>query len=224
MKMNKVFRIIVALVITLIVGYFSYFLYEFFINSHLPSKQKYKEYIWIFKDSVKSEIDSNSCISLVKKRDVYNNFRYKGTYNIIIWEFKDQNITDLNEVVFTQNANLYNIKFRSGQVLNKGSDLEISIKSGFAFNDTIKVILDEYSQIERKVNGSNYKGFYGFVNNMSLSDEQDRHQIIFDYTGGKTRTVFLIYKGHNSFFLIMINTINPEMQFDESIIDILNLD
>jgi hypothetical protein len=222
--MNKAFKTLIWIGIILLIAYFIYFLYVFFITSHMPSWQQCKQYMWVFKDSIKKDIDTSYCFSYVKKRDVYNNYHYRGTYNIIVWEFKDQINTELNEVLFLQNANLYNVNFKSGQVLNKGSDLEINIKSGFGFNDSIKINLDEYSKIEREIKGTNYSGFYGYINNMSLSDEQDRHQIIFDFTGGKTRTVFLIYKGHNSFFLIMINAINPEMQFGESIINILNLD
>jgi hypothetical protein len=176
--------------------------------------------MWIFKDSVKSDIDTNFCYSYLKKRDVYNNFHYKGTYNIIIWEFKDLSIAELKKATINQNVNLDDVKFGSGEILNKKSDLEITIKYGFAFNYTMNVNLDGYSKIERNFEGANYKGFYGSINKISLSDEKGEHQILLDYTKGQTPTVFLLYKGHQSFYLIMINSEKP---LDESIINILNL-
>jgi hypothetical protein len=219
--MNRKLRIIIIGAVTIIFCYFAYFLYGIVRYSHIPSRQTYKQYMWIFKDSIKIDIDSTFCYSYVRKRDIYNNFHYRGIYNFIIWEFKDQITTELKDVLFIQNANLDKIKFRSGQVLNKDSDLEINIKNGFSLSNSMNFYLDEFSKIERSLIGPNYKGFYGFINNMTLGDEKDRHQIIFDYTKGRTPTVLLIYKGHQSFYLIMINSDGP---FEESIINILNLE
>lgn len=55
---------------------------------------------------------------------------------------------------------------------------------------------------------------------MSLSDGKGEHQVLLNYTEGKTPTVFLLYKSHQSFYVIMINSEQP---FDEKIINILNL-
>jgi hypothetical protein len=218
---NKILKIIGILLITFMVCYFIYFIYVFFITGHMPSRQAYKQYMWIFKDSIKKDLDSNYHFSWVKKRDIYNNFNYRGKFNIMVWEFKDQTNP---EFVLLQNADLYNVRFRSGVVLNDEGALEINIKPVYAFNDTIKIFLDEYSTIESEVKGSNFSGFFGHINNMSLSNEKDEHQIIFDYTGGKTLTLFLVYKRYGSFYLIMINSINPAMQFDESILKIMNFE
>ncbi|MNY41144.1 hypothetical protein D3C86_1759330 [compost metagenome] len=56
---------------------------------------------------------------------------------------------------------------------------------------------------------------------MSLSNEKGEHLILSDFTKGPTPTVFLFYKGHQSFYVIIINSENP---FDENIIKILNLE
>lgn len=218
--MNKTLKIIISGVIAIVISYFAYFFYGIIRYSHSSNWQTYKQYMWIFKDSVKSDIDTNFCYSYLKKRDVYNNFHYKGTYNIIIWEFKDLSIAELKKATINQNVNLDDVKFGSGEILNKKSDLEITIKYGFTFNYSMNVNLDGYSKIERNFEGANYKGFYGSINKMSLSDEKGEHQILLDYTEGQTPTVFLLYKGHQSFYLIMINSEKP---FDESIINILNL-
>ncbi|MDP4184832.1 MAG: hypothetical protein Q8862_06670 [Bacteroidota bacterium] len=219
--MNKTFKIIVSGVIAVVICYFICFFYGIIRYSHSSDWQTYKQYMWFFKDSVRSEIDTSFSYSYIKKRDVYNNFHFKGSYNIIIWEFKDLGKAELKNVSVNQNVDLDNIKFSSGEILNKKSDLEITIKRGFAFNYTMNVNLDRNSKIERNIEGANYKGFYGSINKMSLSNEKNEHQIILDYTKGQTPTVFLLYKGQQSFYFIMINSEKP---FNESIIKMLNLE
>lgn len=176
--------------------------------------------MWVFKDSAKSDINTNFCYTYIKKRDVYNCFHYKDTYRIIVWEFKDLSNVELKKATINQNVNLDDVTFESGEVLNKKSGLEATIKYGFAFNHAMTVNLDKFSKIERTFEGTNYKGFYGSINQMSLSNEKGEHEILLDYTKGLTPTVFLFYKGHQSFYIIMINSKKP---FDESIIKILNL-
>ncbi|MWB95193.1 hypothetical protein GON26_12550 [Flavobacterium sp. GA093] len=219
--MNKTLKIIIATIILVVISYLSYFFYVTIRYSHSSDKQTYKEYMWVFKDSVKTNLNTNFCYSYVKKRDVYNNFHYKDIYNIIVWEFKDLANVELKKATINQNVNLYDVKFQSGEILNKGSDLEFTINYGFVFNSEINVNLDEYSKIERTFKGTNYKGFYGSINHMSLSNEKGEHQILSDFTKGLTPTVFLFYKGHQSFYIVMINSEKP---FDENIIKILNLD
>jgi hypothetical protein len=130
-------------------------------------------------------------------------------------------MSEFKDITFTQNANLENVRFRSGQILNRHTDLEINIKNGFVLGNSIKVFLDEYSKIEKNIQGDNYKGFYGFINKMTLSDEKDCHQIIFDYTKGRTPTLLILYKREQSLYLIMFNS---ENSFDEDIINVLNLE
>ena len=226
--MNKTLRIIFHCALALVICYFVFFIY-LFISSHSVNWETPKQYLWIFKDTAKRKIDTRLCYSLVKKRDIYNHFVYNCTindfqikcdYGIIVWEFKDLNKAELKDLYFNQNVNLDFIKFRAGETLNKKSDLEITVKFRSAFNNIMDINLDEYSKIERKFEGKNYKGFYGSINKMSLSNEKGEHQIILNYTEGLTPTVLLLYKGHQSFFLIMINSKNS---FDESVINILNL-
>jgi hypothetical protein len=177
--------------------------------------------MWIFKDSIKNDIDTISSYSQVNRRDVYTNFHYKEDYNVLIWEFKDLGNTDLAKIVINQNVKLSDIKFFSGEILNKNSDMEITVNYGFSFMYDMSLNLDKSSTIERTFEMHNYKGFYGTINQMSLSDEQGKHQILFNYRLGKEPSVLILYKGHKSFFLIIINSEKP---FDESIINILNID
>jgi hypothetical protein len=219
--MNKTVKTIVYTLVLIVISYFIWFFYGIIRYSHSSDWETYKEYMWIFKDSVKKDIDTDFNYSYVRKRDVYNNIHYKGSsYNIIVWEFKDLSNVDLKEISINQNINLDNIEFTSGEILNAKSDLEITINYGFDFNYKMSVNLDAESKIEKNIEGINYKGFSGYINKMSLSDKKNKHQIIFNYTNGKTPTVLLLYKGHQSFYLIMINAEKP---LDENIIKILNL-
>lgn len=219
--MNKTLKIIITGITIILIGYLSYFFYGVIRYSHSIDWQTYKQYMWIFKDSIKTDINPNFCYSYVKKRDVYNNFDYKDTHNIIVWEFKDMFNATLEKSTINQNVDLGNVKFESGEILNMNSDLEFNINYGFVFNSAINVNLDEYSKIQRSFKRANYKGFYGSINRMSFSNEKGEHQILSDFTKGPTPTIFLFYKGHQSFYIIMINSKNL---FDENIIKILNLE
>ncbi len=188
---------------------------------HSCNFQTYKRFTWIFNDSVKNDLDTNICYSYVKQRDVYNNYHYKGIYNIIVWEFKDLNISEFEKLSINQNVNLDNVGFKYNEVLNSKSDLEINIKLGFAFYNTLKVNLDKNSKIERNIESSNYKGFYGIINKMSFSTEKGEPQILFNYVNKRTPTVFLFYKGQRMVYVVIINS---EKSFDEKIINILNLE
>jgi hypothetical protein len=220
MYINKTLAKIIAVAFAIIIGFFAYFFYGIIRYSHSADWHIYKQYMWVFKDSAKSDINTRFCYSLIKKGDIYNDFYYKDTYKIIVWEFKDLSNVELKKATINQNVNLDDVKFERGEILNMGSDLEIPINFGSVFNNAMNVNLDENSKIERTFEGTNYKGFYGSINQMSLSNEKDEHEILLNYTRGLTPTVFLFYKGHQSFYIIMINSKKP---FDESIINILNL-
>lgn len=219
--MDKTIKIVIKIVLGIVIGYLIYFFYGVIKYSHSADWHIYKQYMWIFKDSIRKDIDTNFCFSYVQKHDVYNYFSYKGNTRIVVWEFKDLKKANLKEIALDRKGNLNDVKFVSGEILNKGSDIEITVKKGFAFNSAMKVNVDEYSSIVRNFEGNKYKGFYGSINKMSFSNEKNEHQIFLNFTKGQTPTLFLIYNGHQSFFLIMINA---EKTFDESILDVLNLD
>jgi hypothetical protein len=221
--MNKNLKIIIIVSLSIIGFHYISFLGERLIYGHSLNEGIYKQYMWAFKDSIKQDIDTNYCVSCVTKKDVYNSFLYKKNY-VTVWEFKDLGSAELNKMNIKQNINLDDIKFNSGEILNKGGDLEINIKYGFAFKNAMTVNVDDLSKIQRTFEGANYKGFYGSINKMSLSDEKGKPQIVLNYTKGLTPTVFLLYKGHQSFYLIMINPIDTKKPFDENIINIFNLD
>lgn len=218
--MSKTLKVIISGVIAIVIGYFAYFIFNSVRYSYSIEMRNYKACLWVFKDSIRKDIDTNRFVGCIRKRDVLYHYIYKNTYDIFIWEFKDLDIAELNKIAINQNANLDNIKFSSGEILNKKDSPEMTVKFGVFFNYTMNVNLDEYSKVEKSFEAVHYKGFYGTINKMSFSNEKGEHLILFDYPSGKEPSLFLLYKGHKSFYIIVINTEKP---FDESIINILNL-
>lgn len=226
--MNKIAKVVIVIVL----GYLTYSIYGIVRYSHSSDWKICKQYTWIFKDSVKNDIDPigySLCSSYVKKRDIHNIFHYFNNhdmYPITIWEFKDLGGIDLNKVIIKQNIDLNGIKFLSGETLDSNSSMPVTINYGFAFHNGLNINLDQYSKIDGTFAGPNYKGFYGTINKMSFSDEQGKQQIVFDYTlkphkSSFSPTIFLVYQGHQSFYVIIINSQKPFK--DASIIKILNL-
>jgi hypothetical protein len=239
-EISKIMNKITKIIIVGIICYIAFFVYVTLWYGHSHAWNTCKQYLWIFKDSAKKDIDPPSrysvCAGWTRKRDVYSFFHYyhdHDMYIVTVWEFKDLTNVDLKKISIKQNVNLDNIKFLSGEVLNSKSSSPITINYGFAFHNAMNVNLDSLSKISGTFEGSNYKGFYGTIHKMSFSDEKRKHQIIFDYieniynhitkqfNPSFSSTVFLVYKGHQSFYVIIINSEKPFK--DASIINILNL-
>ena len=208
---------------------------NFVRNGHMPSFEACKNYLWIFKDSVRQDVDPPNrysvCGSLVSKRDINNAFHYfheNQFYPVLVWEFKDLGHLDLNKISINKNVNITNnMDSWSGETLDAKSGIAVTIKYGFNLKNSLNINLDEFSKIDGFFSGPNYKGFYGTINKMSFSNEKGEHQIIFDYTTESYQTsfspsVFLLYKGHNSFYVIIVNSTKPFK--DASIINIFNLE
>jgi hypothetical protein len=218
-KQNKKF--IGFLLLSIIGLYLLYKIITGISNLHLGSWDKPDHYMWVFKNSIVNDINEDPRYSFYTRRDVYNNYHYKDTINIIVWEFKEFVNLELNDIVFYQNSNLADVKFSSGQTINKDSDLEITMKYRFSFDNELNIYLDANSEIQKEIKANNYKGFYGSINKMLFTnDQKSKPQIFFDYVDGSQSSLFLFYKHSTNFYLILINALGP---LDESIIDILNL-
>lgn len=224
--MNKLKKIIIAVVICCLI----YFVYVTYWYSH--DWETCKQYMWFFNDSAMNNLIEPYghlvCASDIKKRDVRNVFPYSqdgNMYPIVIWEFKDLADANLNKITINQHIDFSDTKLR-GIILDTQSSMPVTVKYTAAFHNTMNVNLDGLSKIDGTFSGPNYKGFYGSINKMSFSNEKGEHQIVFDYTDKLYKTsfsptVFLLYKGHQSFYVIIINSKQPFK--DASIISILNL-
>lgn len=227
--MHKISKIIIFS----IVGFITYFIGVIIIDMHFSSWEKCKQYLWIFKDTTQPKLwDPRGwfvCGSYTKRRDIYNAFIYydnNSFYPVLVWEFKDLKNIDLNKIVFNKivDIDLENIGF--GETLDTQSSRPVKVKYGFALHKDLKINLDDFSKIDGTFSGANYKGFWGTINKMSFSNAKGEDQIIFDYSYQPYKTsfspsVFLLYKGHQSFYVIIINS--KQAFKDASIINILNL-
>jgi hypothetical protein len=217
----KRIKILLTIIASLIIGYYSWSLFIIVKNRHHVDMSDYSPYMWIFKDSIKNDVDTDMFISYTKERDLYYDYVLKSGYFVSIWEFKDLGQIKLSDVPIHRDVSLSDVEILSKEVLNSKDIPSIITELGFKFVGSIGLNIDDQSKIIKQLDTPNYKGFYGMVNKLSLSNEKGKHLIIFDYSRKNKPTLFLFYKTTKSFYVILINSRN--VPFDESIIKLLNL-
>jgi len=85
----------------------------------------------------------------------------------------------------------------------------------------IKINVDNKSNISSlNITGKNYKGFFGEVNRLSMSNQDDKHYVFIDNIP-KMDILFLVVNKSNKFYIIIISC---NKKFDKDIFNILNLD
>jgi len=101
--------------------------------------EKHKEYRKFFKDSVLVDIDTLG-YSYIGKNSVFNNFHYKSNlskhdfgFNVCIWDFYKVNDNFKIDDIEVKKRMVEDVVFESGQILDKGSDLEVDVRDGFSF-------------------------------------------------------------------------------------------
>jgi len=185
-----------------------------------------KKYLFLFKDSAINKIDTIN-YSWIADQDILNNYLYyDDKYIIGIWEFKTLQYTNLEDVFINKHSIISNSEFRWQETLDSKGAFPISIKYLYKIDGMI-LNLGEHTKIIKELIGKSYKGFYGLVNKMSICDKAGKPQIYFNYSKKQTPIVLLLYKGHNSFYLIVIypnNELYKGVTINENIINILNLD
>ncbi|HVW99108.1 MAG TPA: hypothetical protein VHA52_01495 [Candidatus Babeliaceae bacterium] len=180
--MRKTLKIVSIGVGIVIAGYASYFIFAAVKYSHsLDWDMMPKRYLYFFKDSVLNSLDTNYNYSYIQKGDTYNHYIYRDKYYITIWEFRGLKFSDW-DIPLELEANLENLRFKSGETINIHSSPEITIKYGFKLKESLKIALNKASQIDSTFKTSHYKGFYGKINKMLLMNEDDKPQVLFDYS------------------------------------------
>ncbi len=189
--------------------------------------EKHKEYRKFFKDSVLVDIDTLG-YSYIGKNSVFNNFHYKSNlskhdfgFNVCIWAFYKVNDNFKIDDIEVKKRMVEDVVFESGQILDKGSDLEVDVRDGFSFNSGLSIIIDESDSIISYYDNEKYKGCYGKFNRIVLRDGRNENQIVFyNYLNSKLTSIIFTKKGSN---LIMF-LIQSEKYFESEIINILKLD
>jgi hypothetical protein len=215
------------IIISIVVIYGCLFIHQFYTGHHTVINSISKNYLFLFKDSVVSKIDTPISYSCVSNQDILNGYLYNDDkYCIKIWEFNDLKKYSLQDLFINSQSTIKKSEFSWEETLNSKSFLPISIKYLYKIDGMI-LNLGENTKIIKELQGKNYKGFYGLVDKMSICNKKGEPQIYLNFAKSQTPTVLLLYKSHNSFYLIMVNPNNElykNIKIDENIIKILKLD
>lgn len=217
----KYFKTLLIVIVSLIGCFIGYNIFITVKYNHSTNMRDYKTSVWIFNDSIKNDIDTNRFAASVLERDQLYQYILNSGYRVGIWEFKDLNNVKLKDISINNYVDLSHVEIIPREVLNYKASPEINIELGFKFNDFISLNVDNYSKIISPIESTKYKGFYGTVNKLSLSNEEGKHLIIFDYPKGPQPMLFLFYKSSKGFYVIYIDSLNTK--FDEHIINLLDL-
>ncbi len=183
---------------------------------------KYTASSYIKKNDVLVTVNYVPGISLLEEHEQIRLFGYRNysAYHIKIWEFKKLSALSIDSVPFWFNRDLDDLKISRGEVLEPRSTEPISIKFKYRFTDKMQINTDRHSRIKNEVRGKDYKGFFGELNRVSLSNENDRHKIFIDYEP-RREVLFLVVNKQNRFCII---TVTCNKAFDESIMELFNLE
>jgi hypothetical protein len=218
-------REIRAGLITIAVTSILYFVIHIYENIPQNDLKLANSYMWVFKDSVKADMDTLFRFSEVNKRYIKNDFVYKEHYPIEIWDFKDLYSLDLKDVIIHKNINLpdLDINYGKGAILDAKCNTRKQIIYSSSFDSRININLDESSTIIKTIESRNYKGFYGIVNRMAFTNGKGEDYLLFDHPKGKQQTLLLVYTSLKGTFVIIVGTNDKAYTFDENIINIFNL-
>jgi hypothetical protein len=218
--MKILLKIILITIAFVIVSFISMYAYNWLKFGYHVDMRNYRPYFWIFTDTAKKEINTKFFVSYSRRTDIINAFSYKENCQILIWEFKDLKMTQLKDIGFKSDNNLSDIKFKTYEILNKNSYPEIRVNFGSFFKSTMNVNFDQYSKILWHFDGRNYRGVKGILHKMLLSDINEKNLVTIDYFDQTRYFTGLIYKGHDSFFLILITS---KGTISDDIMNIFNL-
>ena len=217
------------------------FIYDIIFLSHnnLKNLKEYDNFLFLFKEEYVKDIDRFTASSYVEKNDVLTTINYVPgislldkekqigfgyrsdiVYHINIWEFKKLTKLSIDSVPIYLKKTLGDLEVSWGEILEPESEQPIAIKFRYDYSK-MSINVDEGSIIsDSAIRGKNFKGFFGEINRISLSNENEKHKIFMDYIP-RMQVLFLVVNKYNQFYII---TVTCNKSFDESIIDIFDLE
>jgi len=193
----------------------------YYANMYHVEWENCERFSWVFKDSAWSNIDKDLCLGNVGKNDVHKGYVYKRKYYVEIWEFFNLHDANLSDVPFNTDIVLDKVEIQRGEIIQK--DVfpcpQITVKFRPYFNK-MNINFNVGSKIIKTLNAPKYKGFYGNTSRITLTNEKDENEVIFDFHQEDT-TIFLAVKNFSRFYLIIVNS---KEKFDDSILNIFNLE
>lgn len=208
--MKRTIKIVLIIIGSLLVCYATYFIFDAVAYAYtLDWTNTPQKYLWFFRDSAKNKIDTNFRFSYIQKHDIYNHYIYDSKFYITIWEFKDLKNINLEKIPINLDKNLNNIVFGSGETINVGAIPEVTVKYGFNFHNSMNVNIGEGGIIDSSFKFNNYRGFYGSIHKMLLSNNQQQPLILFNYTHNQAYTLFILCMIHQNFYILMVDSVEP---------------
>ena len=219
MKITK--KKIIIVIILLVIGYVGEFFFDHYHNGY-HFERNFKRYSWLFNESAINKVDTFIFGGRTRGKDAQYTYNYEKNTHITIWEYTDLSSADFKNIIITQKTDWPNeIKFNRYEIFNKTHPYPlITTKLGFKFkNPKMYVNIDKATDLDKIIDTTNYKAYFGKINKMSFNNDEANPLIFFDYKQPK-QTLLIFYKGRQSFFVIFV-TSNEEL--DKNIINIFNL-
>ena len=192
------------------------------------------KYFSLLKDSVTKDIDTRFAQEIKSNGNLFDHYNYSTShklgftdvdtvYYIDIWEFKDLNKADFNATYVKKDKMPIEIKVKTlFKVIYKDSLPLIKERFGYEFiNSKLNINIDSQTEIVKTFDTPNYKGFFGKVNSIRLTDEKGEPQMLLKYKYPK-KTLFLLYKTKQSFIIIRVNC-NHDEAINENVLNFFNL-
>lgn len=204
-----------GLIVVSLVVYYAYDTMEY---SYDITWGKVQPVIWMFADSARYNMDTQFASAAVRKTDKLYEWGYDPGrhYSVEVWAIKGLRSVDPDNVPINTDVFLNKVSLL-GETMDDGLT---QVKFGPFFNEKLEIDLDENSRIVQRIEGTDYKGFYGNVGRIAFENGDRQILCLKDYGSGDWHILFLMYKAHNDFYLIFIGAEKP---FDMSIIHVLNL-
>lgn len=209
----------------------------YFIVGHTTDWNSKEKFTYLFKKESFKHIDTTTIATArgmydavetyhyypnVEMRQGDNSYLYSNEVYIrfSIWKFDKFKAIQLKDIKFKTKQDLYDIKPERGEVIDSKSDKRKVVAYGYYYK-AITVNTDQQSKIRDYFSGSNYKGFIGSFDRISLSNEKGKHDIYYDFVPYRENVLFLVYKSEKGFFLIVIDS---DLPIDRSVLNLLNLE
>ncbi|MES2800201.1 MAG: hypothetical protein V4638_09315 [Bacteroidota bacterium] len=220
---------VLALIFSGIVFYMIYSIVAPLVSAKLYGYKgdwsKHKNYMWIFKDSARFEIENNIAYTFFKESDTYNTYRYydqqyfnKGELMIVVWEFKNCENVDLNSINIID-AKVSDLQFENYETLNLNSEREVIINDKMTLRHGFNVKKSMYDSILAEYDEPHYKGVCGFFPRIVLSDKSNQNMIVFKNDNEYCLTSLLVYKKNDRIYILVVTSRD---YFDPKVIDIFD--
>lgn len=173
----------------------------------------------IFVPSARKGFDTLLVSGRIRKSDQIYTYIYNHNFYITVWRIEGLRRIDLDTVRINQNVHLDNVDLQ-GETPDAVSSFDTQVRFGPFFDEKLVIDLDEYSYVSDTFKGPHYRGFYGTLSRIAFEDGRGQIVAMEDYKRRVMPTLFVMYKAHDSFYFIFINSDKP---FGMGMMKILNL-